>query len=161
MAEVVPRDAELSRVIEHMTAWTVLVAQYNGMVADRVGVGPTDLQCLYALALHGPTTVGTLAERVNLTSGSASRMVERLDAAGHVRRVRDSRDRRRVLIEAVPAAVELVGRHYQPLTDRLRADLADFDAAELARFTAFFRAAEASTDAVIRDPGTGSAPRHP
>lgn len=144
------REARVTQVVEGMAAWTVLVVRYNGMVAERMGVTASELQCLYALAHHGPATPGTLARWVNLTSGSASRMVDRLDAAGHIRRVPDPADRRRVLVEPLPRSLELVAEHYAPLTDRLRRDLDPFDDEGLARLDALFRAAETSTDAAIR-----------
>jgi DNA-binding MarR family transcriptional regulator len=146
----VAREEALSRVIGALTGWTVAVAQFNGVVAARLGVTETGLQCLYVLSRHGPTTAGEVGRRVNLTSGAASRMLDRLEAAGHVRRVPDQRDRRRVLVEATAESLDRVAALYTPLTDRLREHLADLDddlVAELGRFAA---AAEESTDAEIR-----------
>ncbi|MFJ5309984.1 hypothetical protein [Streptomyces sp. NPDC088350] len=52
---------------------------FNQAVADRLGLHPTDLQCLNLLTLEaGPVTTGRIAELTGLTTGSATRLVDRL-----------------------------------------------------------------------------------
>jgi DNA-binding MarR family transcriptional regulator len=138
-------------VVAALAAWSVRLVQFNGMVAARIGVGLTELQCLYELARHGPATPGTLAARVNLTTGSASRMVERLHAAGHVHRVPDPADRRRVLIRPDPATLGRIGALYDPLNARLAAELEGVDDAALQHMATFLAVAERRTEDVIRE----------
>jgi DNA-binding MarR family transcriptional regulator len=113
-------------------------------------VTATDLQCLFVLSRHGPTTPGELARQVNLTSGAASRMVDRLESAGHVVRKPHPHDRRRVVVEATQESLEQVARYYTPLTDRLRGHLAGFDDDQLARLLRFARDAQDATDDEIQ-----------
>lgn len=153
MAEHGDREQLVSDVIGALTGWTVAVVQFNAMVADRMQVTETGLQCLYELARHGPSTPGELAKRVNLTSGAASRMVERLHAAGYVRRVPDPSDRRRVLVEPTVESLERISSYYTPLTDRLREHLADLDEGHLAHLLRFAVEAQRSTDVEIRTLG--------
>jgi DNA-binding MarR family transcriptional regulator len=122
----------------------------SGLVADKVGMGWTDLQALYVLANHGPAAPSELAKRVNLTTGSASRMIDRLERAGFVRRRPDQRDRRRVLIEPVPDAVARVGGMYDRLNELHRRDLARMTDDELRVLVRFMTAATTSTEAAIR-----------
>lgn len=138
-------------VVGALAAWSVRLVQFNGIVAARLGVGTTELQCLYELAQHGPATPGALAARLNLTTGSASRVVERLHADGHVHRVPDPADRRRVLVEPDPASLARIGAIYEPLNERLAALLAGTDPAELERMGAFLAAAQERTDGLIRE----------
>jgi DNA-binding MarR family transcriptional regulator len=98
----------------------------------------------------GPSTAGELARRVNLTSGSASRMIDRLVARGYATRRPDPADRRRVLVETEPTAIERVSARYGPLNERLDADLEQFDAGELSALLRFVLAAQYSTEAEIR-----------
>ncbi|MGY2060842.1 MarR family winged helix-turn-helix transcriptional regulator, partial [Nocardia gipuzkoensis] len=88
-----------TEVLRAIARWQIPIVQLNGMIAEHVGLNWTDLQALYVLANHGPATPGELARRVNLTSGSASRMIERLVQSGFVHRVPDRHDRRKVMIE--------------------------------------------------------------
>ena len=57
-----PDPAELrSRVIRALPDWLVPLVQFNGLVADRLGVTANELQCLYVLDHLGPSTAGELA----------------------------------------------------------------------------------------------------
>ncbi|MFW5418318.1 MarR family transcriptional regulator [Nocardiopsis sp. CNT-189] len=139
---------ELTR--DAIPAWAILSVQINGIVAGMLGVTETDVQCLHVLGRRGPTTPGVLAEYVNLTTGSASRMIDRLVAAGCVRRVPDPGDRRRVLIEPTPEGLDRVHAAYAGLIARTRGELAGLDQERLADLLAFVRALEEGTAAEIR-----------
>lgn len=71
-------------------------------IADRLGLHITDLRCLNLLSMAGPSTAGEIAERTGLTTGAVTRMIDRLVKSGHVTRVHDESDRRRVIIDLVP-----------------------------------------------------------
>lgn len=75
------------------------VVRFHLRAAERSGLGPTDYQAASLLELDGSTTSGALGGRLGLTAGSATRVVDRLVAAGLARRVVDPADRRRVLVE--------------------------------------------------------------
>ncbi|MEU8773997.1 MarR family transcriptional regulator [Streptomyces sp. NPDC048606] len=76
-------------------------------MADHVGLHPTDLQCVALLDLEpGPVSTGDVARLTGLTSGSATRLVDRLVKAGVVTRQADPDDRRRSLVVLAPAARE-------------------------------------------------------
>ncbi|MEU7480896.1 MarR family transcriptional regulator [Lentzea sp. NPDC042327] len=140
----------LDEVLRAVARWQIPVIQFNGMLAERLGMNWTDLQALFVLANDGPATPGELAKRVNLTSGSASRMIERLVRAGYVRRVPDPHDRRKVVIEPDDDAVRRVGGLYDSLNERHLADLGSFDETELAAVLRFLRTAAARTEEQIR-----------
>jgi DNA-binding MarR family transcriptional regulator len=137
-------------VLRAVARWQIPVIQFNGMLAERLGMNWTDLQALFVLANEGPASPGELAKRVNLTSGSASRMIERLVRAGYVRRVPDPHDRRKVVIEPDEDAVRRVGGLYDSLNARHLADLGSFDETELAAVLRFLRTATVRTEEEIR-----------
>src|SRR5580658_3303287 len=66
--------------------------------ADRIGINPTDLNCLNILSFSGQLTAGELARATGLTTASITGVVDRLEQSGFVRRERDASDRRRVLV---------------------------------------------------------------
>jgi DNA-binding MarR family transcriptional regulator len=142
--------ATSDEVLRAIARWQIPVIQLNGMIAEHLGLNWTDLQALYVLANQGPATPGELARRVNLTSGSASRMIERLVQAGYVHRVPDPHDRRRVLIEPDPAAVHRVGRLYDRLNDSHLRDLAHLSDTELTALQRFIAAATERTEEEIQ-----------
>ena len=71
--------------------------------AELHGLGRTDVRALIAImdaARAGSAlTAGGLGAAVDLSSASVTALVDRLERAGHVRRVRDPEDRRRVVLE--------------------------------------------------------------
>ncbi|MCP2169106.1 MarR family winged helix-turn-helix transcriptional regulator [Goodfellowiella coeruleoviolacea] len=139
------REALVSAVIDALPDWANAVIQLNDLIAERMGVVPTDFQCLHLLHRDGPTTASVLATRIGLTPGSVSRMIDRLDAAGCVRRSVDPVDRRRVLIEPTAAGLRRIAAYYADLTSRTRDDLADFDEDQLRALLRFFASAQRST----------------
>ncbi|UBU18496.1 MarR family winged helix-turn-helix transcriptional regulator [Nonomuraea gerenzanensis] len=79
----------------HHAAYTL----FNQAMAERLGLHPTDLQCLSLLGLEpGPHTTGDIAKLTGLTSGSATRLVDRLEKAGLAERRPDTHDRRKMLV---------------------------------------------------------------
>jgi DNA-binding MarR family transcriptional regulator len=86
--------------------------RFDAAVAEAAGVNLTDMRCLEVLGLEGPVTAGRLAEATGLTSGAMTTALDRLERRGYARRVRDTTDRRRVLVEMLPIAMEGAGRFY-------------------------------------------------
>ncbi len=72
--------------------------------AESLGLHATDWECVTLLeeALPDRLTAGGLAELTGLTTGAITGVLDRLEAAGFVRRERDPGDRRRVVLELVP-----------------------------------------------------------
>ena len=97
-----PRKPPPERVAAVETAVRNLIANailFNHQVAQRVGLGASDAQFMHLLQLHGPLTPGRLAELSGLTTGTGTGVLDRLEAAGFVRRERDGSDRRKVIVK--------------------------------------------------------------
>ncbi|MFS6530183.1 MarR family transcriptional regulator [Microbacterium aurugineum] len=150
------RDELLDALIDALPAWQVLVVQFNEGVARQLGISTSDLQCLFVLSTHGPRSPSFLAEQIGLTTGSASRMVDRLLAAGLVTRETDAQDRRRVIVTATPLALARVADHYSPLNEQLRAHLTRLPDRSLTDMLSFVREAETTTRARLHHEVTGA-----
>ncbi len=110
---------------------------FDQALADRLGLALADVTCLDLLAETGPVTAGRLSELTGLTSGATTRMIDRLEQAGHVRRVADPGDRRRVLIEGVQQRQQQVSAMHGPLNEAQNRELAEFSDAELEAIARF------------------------
>lgn len=106
----------LDEAIRKVGAQAVLISE---LVATRVGINCTDLECLDLLQLAGPTTAGRMASHSGLTTGATTAMIDRLEQAGYVTRRRDPEDRRVVLVEVVRQSVP----HIAALYERVQKDL--------------------------------------
>ncbi|WP_246147771.1 MarR family winged helix-turn-helix transcriptional regulator [Nonomuraea turkmeniaca] len=95
-------------------------------MADRLGIHPTDLQCVALLDLESdPVSSGEIARLTGLTPGAATRLVDRLDKVGLVVRQSDPDDRRRTLVALAPeararisSAWEIPGKAFGEALDR-------------------------------------------
>lgn len=137
------QEAE-ERVLTALPSWVNAISQLNRLIADRMGVTASDLDCLHVLNQQGPATAAELARHVGLTPGSVSRMIDRLDAAGCIKRVNDPDDRRRVQIEPTKDGLARIGAYYQGLTARAHDDLAVLSPAELDALLGFIERSQRS-----------------
>ncbi|PWU53761.1 transcriptional regulator [Micromonospora sp. S4605] len=74
----------------------------------RMVVSPTQLRVLSLIASRPRTNVNRLAELLDVVPSSASRLCDRLEAIGLLRRVADPRDRREVRLVPTAAADDLL-----------------------------------------------------
>ncbi|MCM3849214.1 MarR family transcriptional regulator [Pseudonocardia sp. DR1-2] len=74
--------------------------EFTGRQARRAGLHPTDLWALRLLDVHGSLGPTELARRLDLRPASTTALIDRLEAAGHLERVPDPHDRRRVTVRS-------------------------------------------------------------
>jgi DNA-binding MarR family transcriptional regulator len=86
----------------------------DDVVAQRLEINRTDLRCLDVLS-DGPTSVGQLAVAVALSSAATTTLLDRLERRGLLRRIRDTTDRRKVLVELTEFGQAEVLQCYGPL----------------------------------------------
>jgi len=110
---------------------------FTQAVAERLGLAGIDVDSLDVLLSEGRVTVGRLAELTGLTTGSATRMVDRLEQAGFVRRVPDPADRRRVMVEIVPGIEAKLHALHDSLREAETALYDAYDDEQLALFADF------------------------
>jgi DNA-binding MarR family transcriptional regulator len=147
--------AELARAAQRSTTDGIL---FHQAVADRLGLHVTDLRCLNLLAQAGPLTAGELGEQTGLlTTGAVTRMVDRLERAGYVRRQIDPRDRRRVIVQPVPERLAAIAPLYQGMAAAWGDLLAAYGEEQLALFLELFermhRLSRQELARLQRDPG--------
>jgi DNA-binding MarR family transcriptional regulator len=114
---------------------------FHTAVADRMGISVTEAKCRSLLVQHGPLTAGGLAQRLGLTTGAVTGVIDRLVEAGLARRETDPTDRRRVVVALVPNAPRdrEIARLFGPMGTRIRALAGAYsakDQATIARFLA-------------------------
>ena len=74
---------------------------FHTAVADQLGLSVTDAKCRNLLLQLGPMTAGDVAQRLGLTTGAVTGVIDRLARARLVRRAADPKDRRRVVVEPI------------------------------------------------------------
>ena len=153
------RDELIQRLIQavrRQVAWTVL---HNQAIADRLGMGITDLHCVNLLDMEGPMTAGRLAELMGLTTGAVTGVLDRLERAGMVRREADPADRRRVIARLVPEGMERVRAAFGAVGAGAQEIYASYDEAQLGLLTEYSeRSAEMTRRLTAEMRGADNAP---
>lgn len=134
----------------------------QGAMARRLGLGETDLAAMDELVTsRAPLGPVELGHRLGIRSASATVLVDRLEAAGHLRRNPHERDRRRVVLRPSESAIAEVGALLAPMmvsmgqiADRLDPDDAELVLAFLSDVTAameeFTKATSAAAESGAR-----------
>jgi DNA-binding MarR family transcriptional regulator len=99
------KDAALTHeeIIETLTQalyeQSTMAVFFHSTIAEQIGLGATEEKTLFMLSGFGSLTAGEIAARTGLTTPSITSLIDRLESKGFVRRVRDTHDRRRVIVE--------------------------------------------------------------
>ena len=75
---------------------------FHEAVGRLLGLSAVERKCLDVLRRLGPVTAGAIGEHTGLTTGAVTGLMDRLEKAGYVRRERDERDRRKVVVRLLP-----------------------------------------------------------
>jgi DNA-binding MarR family transcriptional regulator len=153
-----PERARLASEFGGAVRMTGSLMQLVGQAAaDRIGINATDLNCLNILSFSGQLTAGELARATGLTTASITGVIDRLEEAGYVRRERDARDRRRVVVHLVlDKALRDVAPVFLPLVREWQEIAAGYSDDELQLIVAFYRRMEQvfrDHVARLREPG--------
>jgi len=137
------RERLREEIIDLLRTYSTAAQHVGHAFAQRHGLHPTDLQALIAV-MHAesagePLTPGRLGERIGLSSGATTAAIDRLERSGHLRRTRESTDRRVVHLRYGLPGMELAREFFRPLgvrTDEVMAGFTDEDLATVRRFLA-------------------------
>lgn len=112
-----------------LTARAVLT---NDRIARQAGVNLVDFQTYGVLLRQGaPMTPGELANATGLPSSTTTRVLDRLERTGMVRREPDAEDRRRTWVRALPFEHPGVAASYAEIVRRMGEVQQGFTVAEL------------------------------
>jgi len=106
------RVSEAAAAVESTVDSLVSVLEAASL-AQTPNVPPAQLRVLSIIALNQHTNMNRLAEALEVVPSSASRLCDRLEATGLLRRVPDPRDRREVRLMITPAARRLLDQLHE------------------------------------------------
>ena len=128
MSTTAPPPEDLTRLAAEVRTEIARLAYHLRTPATRSGITPTRLAALSALARHpGGLRQGDLAELMNISPPSMTRLVEIMNEAGWVERARDPEDLRALLLVITPVG--------QKTLEALRIESASVLSGELAELT--------------------------
>lgn len=108
-----------SDVAHGLRYFSTAAVLFHHAVAERLGLGPTDLQCLELLLERGAATASELAALTGLTSGALTGVVARLEAADFIERNADPSDGRRQTLQPRVSCLKALEVEFAPLHEDL------------------------------------------
>jgi DNA-binding MarR family transcriptional regulator len=95
-------DLEVEGIVDRIAGLSRRLQRSQDETLAEFGLDSAEHRALSALSQEGPpyhSTPGRLAQRMELSSGAMTNRLDRLEQAGLVRRLPDTRDRRGVIVE--------------------------------------------------------------
>ena len=142
------RDRLREEIVNLLRSYSIEAQHVAQAFAQRHGLHHTDLRALMAV-MHAegrgdPLTPGRLGEALGLSSGATTAAIDRLERTGHLRRSRESADRRVVHLRYGEPGMAVALAFFGPLgrrTDEVMAGFSDEELATVHRFMAGMSAA--------------------
>lgn len=142
-------DPEVEGVVDRVAAIDKRLAHALDETLRRQELTHGEYKLLVRLATHPeprPLSAGQLSRGLMLSSGAMTNRLDRLESAGLIRRVRDDRDRRGVLVELTDDGRDTIDRAVEEQAGREAAALVGLSATELASLNRLLRKALAGLE---------------
>ena len=124
--------------VKLLRATRAVVARVEPALAAE-GLTPTQLGVLEAVLHKGPLTQRELGRKVLTSAGNMTDVLDKLQARGLVRRVRDPADRRALRVELTAAGRTLIERVFPAHAADIAAAMAGLEGAEQGQLEALLR----------------------
>ncbi|MBG6180798.1 MarR family winged helix-turn-helix transcriptional regulator [Arthrobacter sp. CAN_A1] len=130
-------ETERLRVSAEELSWALrgvnrAAAEVDHALGSKINLRPLDYSAVgHVMSREGePLGPAELGNRLGISTGSATELVDRLERAGHLIRIRDGKDRRRVHLRPTEEAVDRILGELRPLFDSLDALTTEFTSDE-------------------------------
>ena len=113
--------------------------------AAYLGINRTDLRCIDVLLQEpeGAAIPARLAERLGISTGSVTALIDRLERMGYLTRSPDPTDRRKVMVKATDVVRQKAWAVYGPLADEGTRLLADYTMDDIKRLIEYMQRSRA------------------
>ncbi|WP_370417069.1 MarR family winged helix-turn-helix transcriptional regulator [Streptomyces sp. QH1-20] len=154
------------RLMESLRIYGGHYAELSRRFAAWLGLHSTDATAVLEIAAAEergtPLSPARLSERISLSTGATTALLNRLEAAGHITRAREQSDRRIVTLRSGGHIQERADEFFGPLAHRLDATMSHYPPQLLEQFEAFMAGLNTTMDTHLTEqvPATPRSP-HP
>ena len=125
--------------------YTSAILRHAAATAKRMSLEASELAALEHLQAAGPMTHKRLGERLSMSPGAVTAMIDRLQSRGYVERIPNPEDRRSALVLITKAGIEESLRHLWPYIEDIKGVEEGFSEEERAVIARFLREATRAT----------------
>ncbi|UJW32126.1 MarR family transcriptional regulator [Saccharothrix sp. AJ9571] len=145
----------VDRMLDGLRGFGAHYTEFTRGFAAHLGLHSTDaaalVEILYAEDNGVPLSPARLSERISLSSGATTALLNRLERAGYIVRSREQSDRRIVTLRSSPEMSGPGREYFGPLAEHMGALLKKYSAAEVARFEQFLGDLQVTMDTVLSE----------
>lgn len=121
---MVPSDQASEHTADEL-AWAIrrldiALSEWHGELSARMTMGTPELMALAYLSMVEAMGPSELAQRLHMTTGAMTALLDRLAERGHVVREPHPFDRRRVVVRLTTHARQETLTHVRPMSDEIR-----------------------------------------
>ncbi|MFG2652904.1 MarR family winged helix-turn-helix transcriptional regulator [Streptomyces sp. NPDC048436] len=146
-------EARRDRLMDGLRAFGANYAEFTQRFATWLGLHSTDaaalVEILYAEDKGTPLSPARLSERVSLSSGATTALLNRLEAAGHIVRTREHTDRRIVTLRSSPHVKPRAEEFFGPYATRMTAEMSQYTPEQLQHFENFIAHLRDTMDSLL------------
>ncbi|WP_327308816.1 MarR family transcriptional regulator [Streptomyces sp. NBC_01298] len=144
------------RLMESLRTYGGHYTELGRRFAARLGLHSTDATAVLEIAAAEergtPLSPARLSERISLSTGATTALLNRLEAAGHVTRTREHSDRRVITLRSGAHIQERADEFFDPLARRLDTAMSHYPPRLLEQFEAFMADLNAAMDTHLAEP---------
>ncbi|MFJ9061220.1 MULTISPECIES: MarR family winged helix-turn-helix transcriptional regulator [unclassified Streptomyces] len=152
------------RLMESLRIYGGHYAELSRRFATWLGLHSTDAIAVLEIAAAEergtPLSPARLSERISLSTGATTALLNRLEAAGHITRAREHSDRRVVTLRSGGHIQERADEFFGPLARRLDTAMSHYPPRFLEQFEAFVADLNATMDSHLAEQAP-TTPRSP
>ncbi|MGW6704327.1 MarR family winged helix-turn-helix transcriptional regulator [Streptomyces sp. NPDC054956] len=154
-------EAQRERLMEGLRIYGGHYTELGRRFADWLGLHSTDATAVLEISAAEergtPLSPARLSERISLSTGATTALLNRLEAAGHITRSREHTDRRVVTLRSGAHIQERADEFFGPLAHRLDAAMSHYPPELLERFESFVADLNATMDTHLAEQGGDTA----
>ncbi|HEX7661692.1 MAG TPA: MarR family winged helix-turn-helix transcriptional regulator [Pseudonocardiaceae bacterium] len=121
-SQLPPAEDPLARVTELLRLLIEQAVLTNERIARSLGLNVVDLQTFGTISRQdAPLTPSEITARTGLPASTTTRVLDRLEHAGFIKRGTDPTDRRKITVAAVEEKAAEVATHYTPMIEMIHA----------------------------------------
>ncbi|HEY2748663.1 MAG TPA: MarR family transcriptional regulator [Polyangia bacterium] len=141
---------DLDRIVETIIYLVTESRRLSKEEAGRYGVTPTQLSVLKLLQEIGDLSLGSLSKEIKAHNSTVTGIVDRMEAAGLVERVRSGDDRRVWIIRLTAAGRKVAERARVSPWDLLRQALAELSPGDQEKLMALMRKVAVNVQSAVQ-----------
>ncbi|WP_194542687.1 MarR family transcriptional regulator [Paenibacillus sp. JZ16] len=129
------------QIVNELRRFGANYAELSHRFATSLNLHSTDaialIEIFYAEDIGSPLSPARLSERISLSSGATTALLNRLERAGHIYRTREATDRRMVTLHSGPNVQAHTAQFFGPLANHVDSMLREYTDLQLIQYVTF------------------------